>query len=78
MGKSEGTTGEDIGRPEPWGEGRYQEPGQSVDESVRTPPGSVPNADKRSSTPVTRKDYESSETASPSKGKSELPGGDAG
>ena len=51
MGKSEGKTGEDIGRPEPWGEGRYQKPGQSVDDSVRTPPGSVPNADKRSSTP---------------------------
>ena len=78
MGKSKGTTGEDIGRPEPWGEGRYQKPGQSVDESVRTPPGSVPNADKRSSTPVTRNDYESSETTSPSKDKSELPGGDAG
>jgi hypothetical protein len=78
MGKTEGTTGEDIGRPGSWGEGRYQEPGQSVDESVRTPPGSAPNADKRSSTPVTRKDYESSETSSPSKGKSELPGGDAG
>jgi hypothetical protein len=78
MGKSEGTTGEDIGRPGPWGEGRYQEPGKSVDESVRTPPGKVPNADKRPSTPVTPKDYESSETASPSKDKSELPGGDAG
>ena len=78
MGKSEGTTGEDIGRPEPWGEGRYQKPGQSVDESVPTPPGSAPNAGKRASTPVTRKDYESSETASPSKDKSELPGGDAG
>jgi len=77
MGNIEGTTGEDIGRPEPWGEGRYQKAGQSVDESVRTP-GSAPNADKRSSTPVTRKDYESSETASPSKDKSELPRGDAG
>jgi hypothetical protein len=78
MGKSKGTSGEDIGRPGPWGEGRYQEPGQSVDESVRTPPGSVPDADKRSSTPVTRRDYQSTETASPSKDKSELPGGDAG
>jgi hypothetical protein len=78
MGNSEGTTGEDVGRPGPWGEDRFQKPGQSVDESVRTPPGSAPNADKRSSTPVTRKDYESSETASPSKDKSELPGGDAG
>jgi len=75
MGTSKGTTGEAIGRPEPWGEGRYQKPGQSVDESVRTPPGSVPNAEKRPSTPVTRKDYESSET--PSK-DSEPPGGDAG
>ena len=79
MGKSEGTTGEAIGRPEPWGEGRYQKPGQSLNESVRTPPGSVPNADKRPSTPVTRKDYESSETASSApKDESESPGGDAG
>jgi hypothetical protein len=75
--KSEGTTGEDIGRPGPWGEGRYQKPGQSVDESVRTPPGSVPDADKRSSTPVTRRDYESSGRASP-KGDSDVSGGDAG
>ena len=88
MGKSEGTTGEDIGRPGPWGEGRYQEPGQSVDESVRTPPGSVPDADERPSPPVTRQDYESSKTRSPSTGESktgspskdesEPPGGDAG
>ena len=78
MGNSEGTSGEDIGRPGPWGEGRYQKPGQPVNESVRTPPGTVPNADKRSSTPITRKDCESSETASPSKDKSELPGSDAG
>ena len=78
MGNSEGVTGEDIGRPGPWGESRYQNPAQSVDESVRTPPGSVPNADKRPSTPVTRKDYESSETAPPSQDESESPGGDAG
>jgi hypothetical protein len=78
MGKSEGTSGEDIGRPGPWGEGRYQEAGQPVDKSVRTPPGSVPDADKRSSTTVTRRDYESYETASAPKDKSEMPGGDAG
>ena len=78
MENSEGRSDEAIGRPEPWGEGRYHKPRQSVDESVRTPPGSVPNADKRASTPVTRKDYETPETASPSKDKSELPGGDAG
>jgi hypothetical protein len=78
MGKSEGTSGEDIGRPGPWGEGRYQKPGQSVDESVRTPPGSVPNADKRASKPVTRRDYQSSEEAASSTNDSESPGGDAG
>ncbi len=78
MKKSEGTSGEDIGRPGPWGEGRYQEPGQSVDVSVRTPPGTVPDADKRPSTPVTRNDYESSESPSHSKDESEPPGGDAG
>ena len=74
MGKREGTTGEDIGRPGPWGEGRYEKPGQSVEESVRTPRGTVPNADRRSSTPVTRKDYESPETI----GSTSEPGGDAG
>lgn len=78
MGKSEGTSGEDIGRPEPWGEGRYQKPGQSVDDSVRTPAGTVPNADQRPSTTVTRQDYESPDTASSSDDKSEPPGGDAG
>ncbi len=74
MGKRDGTTGEDIGRPGPWGEGRYEKPGQSVDDSVRTPPGTVPNADKRPSRPVTRKDYESPETP----GSTSEPGGDAG
>jgi hypothetical protein len=78
MGNGEGTTGEAIGRPEPWGEGRYQKPGQAVEESVRTPSGSVPNADKRASTPVTRKDYESPETATGSKDEAQMPGGDAG
>jgi hypothetical protein len=78
MGTSKGSTGEDIGRPGPWGEGRYQEPGQSVDESVRTPPGSVPNPDERPSTPVTRKDYGASETTPQSRDDVDLPGGDAG
>ena len=77
MAKSKGTSGEDIGRPGPWGEGRYQEPGQPVDESVRTPPGTVPDADKRPSTPVTVNDYESPGTAS-SNDEPESPGGDAG
>jgi hypothetical protein len=82
MGKSEseGTADEDIGRPGPWSEGRYEKPGQSVDDSVRTPPRTVPNADTRLSTPVTRKDYESPETMGSkdgSKDKSDA-GGDTG
>ncbi len=79
MANSKHVSGEGIGRPEPWGEGRYQQPGQPVEETVHTPPGTVPNADKRVSTPVTRKDYESPETASTSsEEKTEPPGGDAG
>lgn len=78
MGTSKGTKNEEIGRPGPWGEERYQKPGQSVDESVRTPPGEVPNADNRASTPVTRRDYEAPDIAPPSKDESEPPGGDAG
>jgi hypothetical protein len=78
MGNSGDTRGEDIGRPEPWGEDRYHKPGESVEESVLTPPGTVPNADKRPSTPVTRKDYESPEMGSPSTDESGSPGGDAG
>jgi hypothetical protein len=76
MEKSEGAARQDVGRPGPWGEGRYQKPGQSVDDSVRTPPGEVPNADKRPSAPVTRKDYESPETTG-SQDKPEIEG-DAG
>lgn len=78
MGRNEDTPAEDIGRPAPWGQDRYLQPGQSAGDSVRTPPASVPNADKRPSTTVTRKDYELPGTAStPSKDK-EPPGGDAG
>jgi hypothetical protein len=71
MAKNTGTAGEDIGRPGPWGEDRYQQRGQPVDKSVRTPPAQQPNADKRGSTPVTQGDYESSETVSPPGKKSE-------
>jgi hypothetical protein len=69
MAKTTGTAGENIGRPGPWGEDRYQKAGQPVDVSVRTPPGTQPNADKRGSTAVTRRDYESSDR--------DLPPGDA-
>jgi hypothetical protein len=79
MGQGKDTADESIGRPEPWGEGRYEKKGQSVEESVLTPPGTVANADKRPSAPVTLKDYESPETASSQpKDRNQLPGGDAG
>jgi hypothetical protein len=67
---------EDIGRPGPWGADRYQQPGRKVDQSVLTPPGTVPNPDLTKSTPVTRKDYENK--GENHERKSEPPGGDAG
>jgi hypothetical protein len=78
MAKSEGSADEDIGRPGPWKEGRYQQPSQSVDQSVSTPAGTSPNPDDRVSTPVTRKDYESSESEPAAGTPSDPPGGDAG
>jgi hypothetical protein len=79
MAKSEGRSNEAIGRPGPWGAGRYQEGGKPVDVSVRTPPGTVPNSNSPVSTPVTRRDYESdAERESREKGGPEPPGGDAG
>lgn len=63
MGDSKGSTDEAIGRPKEWREGRYQQPGKTVDKSVSDDPqtGSEPEP---VSTPVTRKDYEG--TAAPS------------
>jgi hypothetical protein len=58
MSKSQGSTDEAIGRPTPWGEGRYQQPGKSVDESVIKPPATDEGSSDIISTPVTRKDYE--------------------
>ena len=76
----EGTCDEDIGRPGPWGEGRYQQRGGRIDVSVQTPPGTVPNADTRVSKPVTRKDYEfpGQEAHTDKDGDTEPPGGDGG
>jgi hypothetical protein len=65
MAKNAGTAGEDIGRPGPWGEDRYQEAGQPAGVSVKTPPGSVPNADKRGSKPVAQREYTSAEAVPP-------------
>jgi hypothetical protein len=58
MAKSTGSTDEDVGRPGPWKEGRYQRPGEPVEQSVRTPPKTSPGGKTPASTPVTRKDYE--------------------
>jgi hypothetical protein len=78
MGNNEGSTNEDIGRPGPWKEGRYQQPGQPVDQSVRTPAGTSPSPDQPVSTPVTRKDYEFPDSGRAADGDTEPPGGDAG
>jgi hypothetical protein len=57
MSDNNGSSDESIGRPEPWREGRYEQDGKSVKETVLTPPGSAPQANPPVSTPVTRKDY---------------------
>jgi hypothetical protein len=57
MAKSKGTSDEDIGRPKPWGEGRYQQPGKPVDVTVESPP-KVEQEPEPKGVPVTRKDYE--------------------
>jgi hypothetical protein len=77
MAGSEGSSNEDIGRPGPWKEGRYQRRGQSVDQTVQTPPGTPPSVDNPVSTTVTRKDYKFPDEES-SEDPLEPPGGDAG
>ena len=71
-------TDEDIGRPGPWGEGRYQQRGKPVDQSVLTPPGTSPYPEAPVSTPVTRKDYEFPNEEAAEGESSEPFGGDAG
>lgn len=79
MGESKGTSDEDIGRPGPWDEDRYQKAGDPVNTSVLTPPGTLPDSDTPVSTPVTRKDYESAaEREQTPAMDSEPVGGDAG
>ena len=80
MTGDKGTTDEDIGRPGPWREGRYQQRDKPVDQSVQTPPGTAPRHDAPVSTPVTRKDYEfpGEEQHTDKDGETEPPGGDAG
>ena len=84
--KIKGTEDEAIGRPGPWGENRYEQKDQPLDQSVLTLPGTSPNVDKPASTPVTRRDYATSGGAGkgspakspPATSENETPGGDAG
>jgi hypothetical protein len=50
------TTDEAIGRPGPWREGRYQEKGEPVDNSVTKEPQALPK--EPVSKPVSQSDYE--------------------
>jgi hypothetical protein len=62
--KKEGTSGEAsgsgeaIGRPPEWREGRYERAGKPVEPSVLRKPGEDSAAPDTPSTPVTREDYE--------------------
>jgi hypothetical protein len=60
MGSSKGSSDEAIGRPAEWREGRYQESGKSVDETVIEPARAEDpkTPGKAAGTPVTREDYE--------------------
>ena len=78
MARDKAPEDEAIGRPGPWSERRYRRPGQSVDDSVLTPPGTSPSQNGPVSTPVTRKDYEFPGEEAHSGAESEPPGGDAG
>jgi hypothetical protein len=51
-----GSSEESIGRPSEWGEGRYEEAGTPIDESVVRKPGEAPP--DTTSTTVTEKDYQ--------------------
>lgn len=54
--KAKGSSDEAIGRPKEWKEGRYQQAGKPVDETVTSEPEAEPPSPP--SAPVTRADYE--------------------
>jgi hypothetical protein len=58
MNSEQGSSDESIGRPAEWREGRYQQPGKPVDESVQVPDDEQNRSTDPISTPVTRRDYE--------------------
>ena len=55
---SKGSSDESIGRPREWREGRYEQPGMPIEESVTTQKKVGNGADNRISTPVTQRDYQ--------------------
>jgi hypothetical protein len=59
VSNTKGSSEESIGRPKEWREGRYQQPGKSVDKTVVTPPKTPVAPEHIESTPVTHLDYES-------------------
>jgi hypothetical protein len=59
MSASQGSSDESIGRPKQWREGRYEQPGKPVDQSVKKPPRADDAAHDTVSTPVTQEDYKS-------------------
>ena len=58
MSESKGSSDEAIGRPEDWREGRYQQPGKPVNDTVRAPTNGRDQPAEVVSTPVTQADYE--------------------
>ncbi|MDP9012234.1 MAG: hypothetical protein M3O41_06190 [Pseudomonadota bacterium] len=58
MSAKQGSSDESIGRPEEWREGRYEQPGKPVDQSVKKPPRGEDSPPDTLSTPVTVEDYE--------------------
>jgi hypothetical protein len=55
---SKGSSDESIGRPSEWREGRYQQPGKPVGDTVRIPDEARQGSTDRISTPVTQRDYQ--------------------
>jgi hypothetical protein len=58
MSDSQGSSDKAIGRPKEWREGRYQQAGKPVDESVKPSAETAEKPPDIISTPVTKKDYE--------------------
>jgi hypothetical protein len=53
-----GSSDESIGRPAEWREGRYEQAGKRLEQSVLKKPGEGSAPPDSTSTPVTQKDYE--------------------